>query len=83
MPTDHPSLCLIVGHMLQSPPNSFKMDPLYFGGFGLDTSIWKAHSSRAAASCFMRKHLSYLELLRLADWSAASSVYRVFYERYY
>ena len=49
---------------------------------GLDTSAWKAHSSRAAASCFHKKTLSCTELLKLADWSSSSNVYKVFYERY-
>ena len=50
---------------------------------GLDTTVWKAHSTRAAASCYLKKQLSCTELLKLADWSAASSVYRKYYERYY
>ena len=50
---------------------------------GLDISAWKAHSSRAAASCFLKKSLSCGELLKLADWSEASNVYKIIYERYF
>ena len=49
---------------------------------GLDTYLWQAHCSRAAASCYHRKTLSCAELLKIADWSATSSVYKKFYERY-
>ena len=49
---------------------------------GLDTSVWKAHSTRAASSRSKRKQLSCSELLKLADWSASSGVYKKYYERY-
>ena len=49
---------------------------------GIDTSQWKAHATRSAASCFRKKTLSCAELLKVADWSSSGNVYQKFYERY-
>ena len=50
---------------------------------GVDTSIFKAHASRSAASCFHAKQLSSIDIIKLGDWSASSDVFRKFYERYF
>ena len=49
---------------------------------GIDVSAWKAHSSRAAASAFHRRKKTPVEILKLADWSSTSPVYKKFYELY-
>ena len=49
---------------------------------GVDTSIFKPHSTRAAAGNYLRKSLSSTELCKLADWSTTSGVYQQFYQQY-
>ena len=50
---------------------------------GVDTSVFKAHASRSAASCFHAKQLSSIDIIKLGDWSASSNVFKKFYERYF
>ena len=50
---------------------------------GVDTSVFKAHASRSAASCFHAKKLSSIDIIKLGDWSASTNVFRKFYERYF
>lgn len=49
---------------------------------GIDTTVWAPHATRSAAALHHRKQLSCIELHRLADWSLASGVFKMFYERY-
>ena len=49
---------------------------------GVNVNVFKAHASRAAASCFHTRQLSSTEIVKLGDWSTSSNVYRKFYERY-
>lgn len=49
---------------------------------GVDTSVWKSHSARSASALHHRRHLSVLQIHRLADWSSSSGVFKTFYERF-
>ena len=49
---------------------------------GIDTSVWSAHASKAAAASYQGKQLSCTDLMKLADWSLTSGVYHKFYQRY-
>ena len=49
---------------------------------GVDTEIFKAHSTRAAASNLHSRSLSSIQICKLADWSTTSGVYQKFYLRY-
>ena len=49
---------------------------------GVDTSIWKAHSTRSAAALSHSKQLSVMQLHKLADWSTSSGTFKKFYEKY-
>ena len=49
---------------------------------GVDTEIFKAHSTRAAASNLQARSLSSIQICKLADWSTTSGVYQKFYQRY-
>ena len=54
-------------------------------GGGVDTSVWKQHSSRSAGAAHHRevRGLSYKDLCAMADWSLCSATYTCFYKRYY
>jgi len=49
---------------------------------GVDTTIFKSHSTRSASVAFMQRTLSNHEICKVADWSTTSGVYERFYQRY-
>jgi len=49
---------------------------------GIDTSTFKAHSTRSAAGVLLQKSMSYVQICKLADWSMKSGVFERFYLRY-
>ena len=56
---------------------------LVMAGGGVDTSLWGAHSVRAAGAAELRRRgFSLKDICARADWSLTSSTYRTFYEKY-
>ena len=51
---------------------------------GVDTSVWGAHSGRAASAAHLSKikNLSHLQMCKLGDWSTSSGIFKKFYLKY-
>ena len=49
---------------------------------GVNTAVYKAHSTRSAAGTHLSKTLNVQQICKLANWSTTSGTYEKFYLRY-
>ncbi len=54
----------------------------FLGTAGVDTSVWKQHSARAASAAYKSRDLSVKQICELADWSSAGRTFTSFYRRF-
>ena len=69
-------------HNCVSPKSLSRWIVTLLSSAGVDTSAFKAHSTRSAAGVLLQKSLSYVDICKLADWSTKSGVFETFYLRY-
>ena len=57
----------------------------YLGLAGVDTTIFKPHSTRSASAAFLKseRNLSVKQICDIASWSHISGVFDKFYNRYF
>ena len=78
-------LSLVAPHKPVSAATLARWLANYLALAGVDTAIFKPHSTRSASAAFLKseKKMSVKKICEIANWSNVSSVYQKFYERYF